>query len=113
MTVNPKCKVALVGEAGCGKSSCMALLQRLYDPDHGSIRLDGVDLREYNVNALRSRVVIVDQKPVLFATSVRENITYGLQHDVSDTWTVPGVFLSMFLKVYGLGFRVWGLGFRV
>ena len=55
----------------------------------------------------------MDQKPVLFATSVRENITYGLQHDVSDTWTVPGVFLSMFLKVYGLGFRVWGLGFRV
>eukprot|EP00913_Durusdinium_trenchii_P034672 g32435.t1 len=84
MTVEPKTKVALVGEAGCGKSSCMALLQRFYDPTQGCIRIDGVDLREYNVNVLRSRVAVVDQRPVLFASSVRENVTYGLRHEVSD-----------------------------
>eukprot|EP00747_Dinoflagellata_sp_TGD_P186752 gnl/TRDRNA2_/TRDRNA2_44002_c0_seq1.p1 gnl/TRDRNA2_/TRDRNA2_44002_c0~~gnl/TRDRNA2_/TRDRNA2_44002_c0_seq1.p1 ORF type:complete len:1022 (+),score=196.51 gnl/TRDRNA2_/TRDRNA2_44002_c0_seq1:453-3068(+) len=83
-TVEPGQKVALVGEAGCGKSSCMALLQRLYDPIAGEIRLDGVPLPEYNVNFLRSRVVIVDQKPVLFASSVRDNITYGLGRAVDD-----------------------------
>lgn len=46
--VGPRGQVALVGEAGCGKSSCMALLQRFYDPTQGCIRIDGVDLREYN-----------------------------------------------------------------
>jgi ABC-type multidrug transport system fused ATPase/permease subunit len=83
-SVRPREKVALVGEAGCGKSSCMGLLQRLYDPLEGCIRIDGIPLQDYNVNFLRSRVVIVDQRPVLFATTVRENITYGLRREVSD-----------------------------
>jgi len=83
-SVRPREKVALVGEAGCGKSSCMCLLQRLYDPLEGCIRIDGIPLQDYNVNFLRSRVVIVDQRPVLFAATVRENITYGLRREVSD-----------------------------
>merc|ERR1719262_1098685 len=62
-TVDPRQKVALVGEAGCGKTSCMELLLRLYDPMQGKVLIDGVPLDEYNVNSLRSRVVIVDQKP--------------------------------------------------
>uniref|UniRef100_A0A7S4QJ93 ABC transporter n=1 Tax=Alexandrium monilatum TaxID=311494 RepID=A0A7S4QJ93_9DINO len=82
--IEPGRKIALVGEAGCGKSSTMGLLTRLYDPVEGAIRIDGIDLRELNVHHLRSRVVIVDQKPVLFAASVRDNITYGLNRDVPD-----------------------------
>jgi len=83
-TVEPHTKVALVGEAGCGKSSCMGLLQRLYDPLQGKIKIDGIDMREYNVNYLRSRVAIVDQRPVIFAASIRDNVTYGLHREVTD-----------------------------
>ena len=52
--------VALVGPTGCGKSSCMSLLQRLYDPSKGAILLDGIELPALDVRHLRSRVVIVD-----------------------------------------------------
>ena len=75
--------VVLVGATGCGKSSCMGLLQRLYEPTRGEILLDGVPLRDYDVHFLRSRVVIVDQSTVLFNATVRENVAYGLD-DVSD-----------------------------
>ena len=81
--VEPGQKVALVGATGCGKSSCMGLLQRLYEPTRGEILLDGVPLRDYDVHFLRSRVVIVDQSTVLFNATVRENVAYGLD-DVSD-----------------------------
>jgi ABC-type multidrug transport system fused ATPase/permease subunit len=70
--------VALVGPSGCGKSSVIALLQRWYDPQAGSITLDGVDLREYNVQWLRERMGLVLQDPVLFQASVAENIALGL-----------------------------------
>jgi ABC-type multidrug transport system fused ATPase/permease subunit len=83
-TVEPGQKVALVGEAGCGKSSCMALVQRLYDPMHGTIFFDGVPLPLYDIKFLRRRVVLVEQKPVLFSGTVRENVCYGLLEDVAD-----------------------------
>merc|ERR1719160_639233 len=76
-------KVALVGEAGCGKSSCMALLQRLYEPQRGLIKIDGVPIQDYDLHFLRSRIVIVDQKPVLFAATVQENVTYGMQRQAT------------------------------
>ena len=53
-------QVALVGEAGCGKSSCIRLVQRLYDPQGGAIRLDGRPLPEYDLRSLRRRVVLVE-----------------------------------------------------
>merc|ERR1711904_731184 len=83
-TVEPGQKVALVGEAGCGKSSCMGLIQRLYDPMQGTILFDGVPLPMYDIKFLRRRVVLVEQKPVLFSGSVRENVCYGLKEDVAD-----------------------------
>lgn len=82
--VEPGEKVALVGPTGCGKSSCMSLLQRLYDPSKGEIRLDHVPLAEYDLHNLRQRVVIVDQQTVLFSTSILENITYGMDRRVSE-----------------------------
>ncbi len=65
---------ALVGPTGSGKSTLMALLLRLYDPDAGSIELDGVDLRRLRVGELRRAIAIALQENVLFASSVRENI---------------------------------------
>jgi ABC-type multidrug transport system fused ATPase/permease subunit len=83
-SVEPGQKVALVGEAGCGKSSCMGLVQRLYDPTQGMILFDGVPLPLYDIKFLRRRVVLVEQKPVLFSGTVRDNVCYGLLQDVGD-----------------------------
>lgn len=70
--------LALVGPSGCGKSSVVALIQRWYDPAAGRILLDGVDLRDYNVQWLRERMGLVLQDPVLFQGTVAENIALGL-----------------------------------
>ncbi|XP_051009908.1 ATP-binding cassette sub-family B member 5 [Acomys russatus] len=69
--------VAFVGSSGCGKSTCVQLLQRFYDPTKGQVLLDGVDVRGLNVQWLRSQIAIVSQEPVLFNCSMAENIAYG------------------------------------
>ncbi|KAK7874401.1 hypothetical protein R5R35_001497 [Gryllus longicercus] len=69
--------VALVGASGCGKSTVVQLLQRLYDPQDGQVLLDGEDVRELNLAWLRSHVGVVGQEPALFAVSIAENIRYG------------------------------------
>ena len=69
---------ALVGASGSGKSTVIALVERFYDPLGGAVRLDGVDLRELNVRWLRQQIGYVAQEPVLFATTIRENVAHGL-----------------------------------
>lgn len=69
--------VALVGPSGAGKSTLFQLLLRFYDPDAGCVYIDGVDIRRVDPAALRGRIAVVPQQPVLFAASVRENIAYG------------------------------------
>ncbi|XP_050351148.1 ATP-dependent translocase ABCB1-like [Nymphalis io] len=68
---------ALVGKSGCGKSTVVALLSRYYDVGGGSVRIDGNDVRDLSVRWLRSQIGLVNQEPVLFNTSIRENIRYG------------------------------------
>jgi ATP-binding cassette subfamily B protein len=70
-------KVALVGLSGCGKSTIGQLATRLYDPDTGSVLIDGVDVRHMGKRNLRSVVTVVPQEPVLFDASIRENLRYG------------------------------------
>ncbi|XP_021353533.1 multidrug resistance protein 1-like isoform X2 [Mizuhopecten yessoensis] len=69
--------VALVGSSGCGKSTVVQLLQRFYDPQEGQILIDDVDIKELNVKWLRQHIGIVSQEPILFATTIAENIRYG------------------------------------
>ncbi|XP_027429370.1 phosphatidylcholine translocator ABCB4 isoform X2 [Zalophus californianus] len=69
--------VALVGNSGCGKSTTVHLMQRLYDPDEGRINIDGQDIRTFNVRYLREIIGVVSQEPVLFSTTIAENIRYG------------------------------------
>jgi ATP-binding cassette, subfamily B, bacterial len=69
--------VALVGPSGSGKSTLLALLLRLYEPSHGRILIDGIDLRRYTRESLRRAIGIVPQDNMLFGVSVRENIAYG------------------------------------
>uniref|UniRef100_A0A8C4V954 Bile salt export pump n=1 Tax=Falco tinnunculus TaxID=100819 RepID=A0A8C4V954_FALTI len=68
---------AFVGASGAGKSTTMQLIQRFYDPTDGMITLDGHDIRSLNIQWLRSQIGIVEQEPVLFATTIAENIRYG------------------------------------
>ncbi|KAB0393483.1 hypothetical protein E2I00_009459, partial [Balaenoptera physalus] len=69
--------VALVGNSGCGKSTVVQLIQRLYDPTEGMITIDGQDIRMFNVRYLREIIGVVSQEPVLFSTTIAENIRYG------------------------------------
>ncbi len=68
---------AILGPSGAGKSTIADLLVRFYDPDEGSIRLDGIDLRDLSLRDVRRTIVLVDQAPYLFRASVRENIAYA------------------------------------
>uniref|UniRef100_A0A8C4PE57 Bile salt export pump n=1 Tax=Dromaius novaehollandiae TaxID=8790 RepID=A0A8C4PE57_DRONO len=68
---------AFVGASGAGKSTTIQLIQRFYDPSDGMITLDGHDIRSLNIQWLRSQIGIVEQEPVLFATTIAENIRYG------------------------------------
>ncbi|DAA30732.1 TPA: Multidrug resistance protein 1-like [Bos taurus] len=76
--------VALVGNSGCGKSTVVQLVQRLYDPDVGSIIIYGQDIRTFNVKYLREIIGVVSQEPVLFATTIAENIRYGCGNVTMD-----------------------------
>ena len=68
---------AIVGSTGAGKSTVVKLLLRLYDPTAGEILLDGVDLRDYRLADLRAQFAIVLQHPLLFSTTIAENIAYS------------------------------------
>ncbi len=83
LTLKPGEKVALVGPSGSGKSTILQLLLRFYDPDAGVIRFDGVDLRTADLHALRNRIAVVPQEPVIFGADAWENIRYG-HANVSD-----------------------------
>ncbi|XP_066503109.1 bile salt export pump-like [Hoplias malabaricus] len=68
---------AFVGPSGAGKSTAIQLIQRFYDPKEGMVTLDGHDIRGLNIQWLRSLIGIVEQEPVLFSTTIGENIRYG------------------------------------
>jgi len=76
--------VALLGSTGSGKTSIVNLLLRFYDYDRGSIRLDGVELRNYSACELRRQIGIVEQEPFLFSRTIRENIVYGVGRQTSE-----------------------------
>jgi ATP-binding cassette subfamily B protein len=73
----PGTRVGIAGATGAGKSTLVSLLTRFYDPTSGRITLDGVDLRDYRIADLRNQFAIVLQEPVLFSTSIAENIAYA------------------------------------
>jgi len=75
--VRPGETVALVGPSGAGKSTVFSLLLRFYDARSGTLRLDGLDLRQLEIGALREQIALVPQQPTLFASSAADNIRYG------------------------------------
>jgi ATP-binding cassette subfamily B protein len=83
LTVAPGETVAIVGPSGAGKTTVFNLLLRFYDPEAGTVRLDGVDIRELRLQDLRRNLATVPQEPVLFTATVADNIRYG-QPDATD-----------------------------
>ncbi len=83
LVVEPGTVTAIVGPTGSGKSSLMSLLSRLFDPDSGSVSIDGMDLRKLDVDSLRYNISVALQENVLFGMSVRDNIRYVVP-DASD-----------------------------
>jgi len=89
----PGARIALVGESGAGKSTIAKLLLRLADPRHGSVRIDGRDVREFTLESLRNRIALVPQEALLFATSIRDNIAFG-RLDATDEEIVAAARLA-------------------
>jgi ATP-binding cassette subfamily B protein len=87
--INFKCEpdtvVALIGTTGSGKTSLINLLPRFYDYTQGSLQLDGIELKEYPLEFLRSNIGIVEQEPFLFSCTVAENIALGIQGNDIDS----------------------------
>jgi ATP-binding cassette subfamily B protein len=77
LRLDPGEVVAVVGSSGAGKSTLASLIARLYDPDEGRVLLDGRDVRELDVTFLRRQIGAVAQEPILFSTTIAENIRYG------------------------------------
>jgi ATP-binding cassette subfamily B protein/subfamily B ATP-binding cassette protein MsbA len=73
----PGKRVAVVGPTGAGKSTLVSLLPRFYDPQAGCVKIDGVDIREFQLKSLRRQIAMVLQPPVLFPVTIRKNIAYG------------------------------------
>jgi glucan exporter ATP-binding protein len=81
--VEPGETVALVGATGSGKSTTLSLLHRVFDPLHGAIKIDGIDIRDMSLVSLRRNIGVVFQEPMLFARSIEENLRVG-KPDASD-----------------------------
>merc|ERR1719343_118260 len=84
-SIGPGEKVGFVGGTGCGKSTSLYLIERWYNPQRGSIWLDGRDIADYDVYHLRRHMSVVAQTTCLFSTTIRENIVYGLPRDVRES----------------------------
>ena len=77
LSVSPGETVAIVGPSGAGKTTLFQLIQRFYDPEAGSVRIDGVDLRSADPAEVRARIAMVPQETVIFGASARDNLRYG------------------------------------
>ena len=87
LAVQPGETLAVVGPSGAGKTTLFQLAQRFYDPDAGSVSMDGVDLRAADPADIRGRIAVVPQETVIFAASARDNLRYGHWHaSDADIW---------------------------
>ena len=84
LVIEPGQKVALVGESGCGKSTTVNLIERLYEPTSGEVLLDGVNIKKYDLQYLRTLIGYVQQEPVLFNSPIKYNIIFGRQELIKN-----------------------------
>ena len=84
LTIEAGKKTAFVGESGQGKTTIVNLIERLYDIDSGSISIDGIELKSFDIEYLRTVIGYVAQEPVLFNTTIRDNILFGRDNTYTD-----------------------------
>jgi ABC-type multidrug transport system fused ATPase/permease subunit len=84
LDVRPGQVVAIVGPTGAGKTTLMNLIPRFYDPRHGRVLIDGLDVRTLSLDSLRRQISIVPQEPILFSGTIADNIRYGRLHATTD-----------------------------
>jgi ATP-binding cassette subfamily B protein len=82
--------VGLAGPTGAGKSTLVKLVARFHDVDAGAVRVDGVDVRDYDLQALRDEIAVVEQNPYLFSGTVAENVAYGDRDVLAAEWDGGG-----------------------
>lgn len=87
LEVKPGRSVGLVGKSGCGKSTVIGLIQRFYDVEMGSVRVDGIDIRGLDIQWYRRQMALVSQEPVIFSGTIRDNIVFG-KLDASESEVV-------------------------
>ncbi|XWS40814.1 hypothetical protein CRYUN_Cryun17cG0027800 [Craigia yunnanensis] len=85
ITIEAGKSTALVGQSGSGKSTIISLIERFYDPLKGVLKIDGRDIRSYNLRSLRKHIALVSQEPTLFAGTIRENILYGASDKADES----------------------------
>ena len=103
--------IGIVGGSGSGKSTLVLLLTRLYDCEVGSIKLDGTDVNDWNLTVLRREISVVEQKPLLFNGTIRDNLTYGclgeiLEIEIYDALKYVGIYDFVASLPLGLGTRI-------
>ncbi|KAL4352496.1 hypothetical protein GQ457_06G030810 [Hibiscus cannabinus] len=76
--------VALVGQSGSGKSTVISLIERFFDPQAGEVLIDGINLKEFQLRWIRGKIGLVSQEPVLFTSSIRDNIAYGKEDATTE-----------------------------
>ena len=91
LTFEPGKKIALVGESGCGKSTTVNLIERLYDITGGQLLIDGIEINKYDIEYLRNNIGYVQQEPVLFNKSIKDNIIFGREEYLSSIGNIDNL----------------------
>jgi ATP-binding cassette subfamily B (MDR/TAP) protein 1 len=76
--------MAIVGESGSGKSTVVSLVERFYDPQAGEVLIDSINIKSLQLDSLRRKIGLVSQEPLLFMTSIKDNITYGKEEAIVE-----------------------------
>jgi ATP-binding cassette subfamily B (MDR/TAP) protein 1 len=117
LTIEPFKRTALVGHSGCGKSTILSLILRLYDIQKGEIWLDNYDLKTLDINYLRSIIGYVPQEPVLFNTTLRDNIVFGrkgiTEEDVKEACRLAHADEFIYQNELGLDYVVGTKGSKL
>ena len=100
----PGKKVALVGESGCGKSTTVNLIERLYETTAGDIYIDGIDIKRFDIKYLRSLIGYVQQEPVLFNKSIRDNLIFGREEHLKTIGDIDELIQSSCDEAYASDF---------
>ncbi|KAK8534019.1 hypothetical protein V6N13_028302 [Hibiscus sabdariffa] len=109
-TIEAGRSTALVGQSGSGKSTIISLIERFYDPLKGVVKIDGQDIRSYNLRTLRKHIALVSQEPTLFAGTIRENILYGVSGETDESEVIEAAKAANahdFIAGLAKGYETW------